>query len=84
MNTLIQFTHTPTGRTKMKEIFTDAKVSCGASSQGNATEWDAICIDFRANGDEPAGEPSYWLRMDRETAARVAQRITEYLAPKDA
>lgn len=76
MNTLLKFRHTPTGRTKMARS-ENVRVSTGASTRDSQGKWTFISV--HVNTDE-VGDASYWVQMDRETAARVARQITEYLA----
>lgn len=79
MNTLLKFNHTPTGRTSMKR-FEEVGVSTGANTRDADGRW--VFFDVHINDRVSMDEPSYWVQMDRETAARVAKRLQEYLDAK--
>lgn len=55
----------------------NVQVTTGAQRQNNAKEWSLIKIMVHDDSTE-----RYYLNMDRETAARVAKQITEYLEVK--
>ncbi len=88
MNKFIHFHRTPTHRIKMKDIFQIALINSGATSAGNAEQWETISIRITSgeNYDDKgyrANEDSYQLNMDRETAERIAKQLNEYLAKKE-
>ena len=66
----------PSGRTKHEPV-DNVRVSTGASSQGNAQQWQTLSIHVNLDDEE---RTCYWVSMDRETAARVAKQIVDYLA----
>jgi hypothetical protein len=79
MDTLLKFHHTPTGRTTMKR-FEEVSVSTGANTRDSEGRWAFINVHVSDLTSE--GEPSYYVQMDRETAARVAKQLQEYLDAK--
>jgi hypothetical protein len=79
MNTLLKFHHTPTGRTSMKTV-EEVIISTGAQTRDSEGRW--AFINVHVNDRVSKGEPSYYVQMDRETAARVAKKLQEYLDAK--
>jgi hypothetical protein len=76
MTSLLKFRHTPTGRTKM-ETTDNVSVSTGASERNSDGKWKFIDIAVRVDDQEST---AYYVRMDRDTAARVARALAESLA----
>jgi len=79
MSTLVKFHHTPTGRTSMKTV-EGVTVSTGAQTRDPEGRWKYINV--HVNDFVSKGEPSYYVRMDRATAERVAKHLQEYLDAK--
>jgi hypothetical protein len=72
MNRLNKFRHTPSGRTKMDSV-EDIKVSTSANTRDSGDRWAFISVSASKDW------ASYYIHMDRETAARVARQIQDYL-----
>ena len=76
MNRLNKFRCTPSGRTKMDSV-EDIKVSTSANTRDSDDRW--AFINVSANDPSSKDRTSYYIQMDRETAARVARQIQGYL-----
>jgi hypothetical protein len=76
ISSLLKFRRTPTGRIKT-ETTDNVSVSTGASERNPDGKWKFIDIAVRV---DDKGGTVYYIRMDRDTAARVARTLAEYLA----
>lgn len=65
--------HVTSGRVTQKT--TEVDVSTSASRDYGSKQWERIIIHVK----DREANIAYWVNMDRETAARVAQSITKYL-----
>jgi hypothetical protein len=74
-----QFTHHASGRTTLKEL-PQTKISTGASSKGNAKQWETIRLSLSMyDSDAPLPHINLSLELTRDEAERVARQIGEYL-----
>lgn len=78
-NKLIKFYDTPSGRCKMVDVFSKADVSPGASNKGlipaGEPKWQILNLRITDGGND-----RYHLQLDRETAQKVVDAFTRYLA----
>lgn len=83
MNTLLHAYDTPKNlQRKLKDVFTEARVSTGASGQAGKDQWEKLSLWISSLGSDDDSSSAYILNMDRETAARVVEHLTKYLGEK--
>ncbi len=80
MNRLYRYHSTPTGQRRMKEPRELGNVSTGATSKDDSGQW--VYMSIRFDLADSAKDETLAVQMDRETAARVVKRLTEYLADR--
>lgn len=84
-NKFTKFYDTPKGRTKMTEVFKHVSVAPGASGGGPGSaadehKWRELSIRISDDTDPNPESPRFSLRLDRETAAKIVEAFTAYLA----
>lgn len=73
-----QFTHHESGRCTVKEL-PQTKISTGASSKGNAPQWETIRLSLTFDSDAPLPHVHLSLELTRDEAERIHRQIGEYL-----
>lgn len=82
MNKFTKFYDTPKLRVKMVEVFQQTHVSIGATGgkPGDDFKWAELSLRITDPTSNDVAAPRYVLRLDRDTAARVVESFTAYLA----
>jgi hypothetical protein len=84
MNKFTKFYDTPSMRTKMVDVFPHVSISPGAagSRPGDEFKWGELSLRITDDTSTDPQSPRYVLRLDRETATKIVEAFTAYLAER--